>query len=170
MDNKSDLRIKAKTIRKELDIDKISNLITAKILTLEIYQNAKNILLFYPMKYEINLLNLLTEDKSFYLPRVNGENLYICPYKKDDKLIKSSFNVNEPCTNPVDADCLDLIFVPALMVDEKNFRLGYGGGFYDRFLKKHPEIYSIAPVAKELIVHKLPSESFDIPVNYVISS
>lgn len=170
MDKKSDLRIKAKTIRKELDIDKISSIIVEKIRNTELYKNALHIALFYPMKYEINLLKLFSEEKKFYLPKVDGENLIICPFGKDDSLVKSSFNVLEPCTAPVNPELLDLIFVPALMVDEKNFRLGYGGGFYDRFLAKYPQIPSVVPIVKELTVDNLPHEDFDRPVKFVISN
>ena len=48
----------------------------------------------------------------------------------------SNFGIKEPCSEPVAPDILDLIIVPALMVDKNGYRLGYGGGFYDRFLKK----------------------------------
>ena len=170
MDNKSDIRLKAKDIRKHLDIEKISKSVIEKIQNFDIYRHAMHVMLFYPMKYEINLLDLLNDDKKFYLPKVNGENLYVCPYKKGDKLVKSSFNVFEPCTNPVGADCLDLIFVPALTVDKNNFRLGYGGGFYDRFLKTCPNVCTVVPISNELIIEKLPRENHDIPIDYVISN
>ena len=56
------------------------------------------------------------------------------------------------------------------MADRKNFRLGYGGGFYDRFLPSlSPDCVKIAPVAAELLVEKLPVEGFDIPVDFVVT-
>lgn len=170
MDSKIDLRIKAKSIRKTLDILKISSLAVSKIRDINVYKSAKNVLIFYPMRYEIDLLPLLDDDKNFYLPKVSGEKLFICPFKKGDKLEKSTcFNVNEPCTDPEDADILDLAVVPALMVDKNGFRLGYGGGFYDRFLSDNPLIKTITPIPKELFVEKLPSESFDKKIDYIIT-
>lgn len=168
MDNKTDLRIWAISIRKTLVISDISAIIADKIRQNHLYKNAKNVMIFYPAKYEINLLTLLDDNKNFYLPKVNGENIFVCPFKKGELLKVSGFNIKEPCSQPVEADILDLVIVPALAADKKSFRLGYGGGFYDRFLSKH-KINSIVPIAKELLVDKLPVDVFDIPVDLVIS-
>lgn len=65
MDSKIDLRIKAKSIRKYLNISKISSLAVSKIRDVDIYKEARNVLIFYPMRYEIDLLALLDDDKNF---------------------------------------------------------------------------------------------------------
>ena len=168
MDSKINLRIKAKSLRKNLDIYKISSLAVSKIRESDVYISAKNVLIFYPMRYEINLLDLLDDDKNFYLPKVYDKKLFICPFKKGDKLVKSCFNVNEPCSEPVDAKILDLIIVPALMVDKSGYRLGYGGGFYDRFLTNNPSIKTIVAIPKELYIEELPVENFDKKIDYII--
>lgn len=168
MDSKIDLRTNAKRIRKTLDIALISKEAVSKIRNCEEYKNAHNVMIFYPMKYEINLLELLNDDKNFYLPKVCGNDLKICPFKADDKLIKAEFNVCEPCSNPVGADVIELAIVPALMADSENYRLGYGGGFYDRFLTANPHVKTIVPIAKELYVDKLPHEEFDVRVDYIV--
>ena len=181
MESKSDLRLKAKNIRKTLDISNISYELCKKIRCLDIYKSAQNVMIFYPMKYEIDLRDLLKDEKNFYLPKVNengklkvesvkwnDKELLVCPYSSDLK--KSDLNIYEPCTNPVNPQILDLIFVPALMVDKENHRLGYGGGFYDRFLAKYPDIITIVPIAEELIIDKLPHDEFDIKVKKIISA
>lgn len=168
MDSKINLRIKAKSIRKYLDIDAISQSAVSRIRELDTYILAKHVLLFYPKCYEINLLALLNDDKNFYLPKVCGEKIVICPYKIGDKLVKSCFNVEEPCVESVSADILDLIILPGLMADKEGYRLGYGGGFYDRFLADNPYISTIFPIAKELCIDKLPSEACDVKVNIVV--
>ena len=66
---KKELRITAKEIRKSLDIATVSKNIVAKILELDIYKSAKNVMIFYPLKDEIDLLKLAEDnDKNFYLP------------------------------------------------------------------------------------------------------
>ena len=126
-------------------------------------------MLFYPKKYEIDLLSLLDDNKNFYLPRVCGDFLEVCPYKCGDLLNISSFNIKEPCSNSVLPDILDLVFVPALMADNFGYRLGYGGGFYDRFLKKYPYINTILPISSKLIVDELPHDIYDCKVKTIIS-
>ncbi len=169
MENKTCLRIWAKSLRKTLDTDKISNAIVKKIRSLDIYRTAKNVMIFYPLQFEINLLSLLEDSKNFYLPKVDGENLLVCPFKIGERLVKSEFNVLEPLSIPVSSDIPEVVFVPALAVDKNNFRLGYGGGFYDRFLESS-KAYSIVPVSEKLIVEKLPVDEFDIPVDCVITA
>ncbi len=169
MENKTDLRVKAKLIRKQLDIQLISRNIVRLIRENKTYQSAENIMIFYPAKYEINLLSLLDDNKNFYLPKVAGKDIAVCPFKDGDKLELSSFNIKEPCTNYVNPEILDLIFVPALMADKDGYRLGYGGGFYDRFLAKFPNIKTIIPVASRLLVEKLPREDFDCKADSIIT-
>jgi 5-formyltetrahydrofolate cyclo-ligase len=165
---KTDLRKQAKAIRKTLNIQNKSESIVKKIRQLKEYKGAKHVMLFYPTAFEVNLLSLLTDDKNFYFPKVDGENMLVCPYSEDIELKKSEFNIFEPCSNPISAQALDLIIVPALMVDKFNYRLGYGGGFYDRFLNENPEITTICPIFSELYVEKLPHDNFDIPIDIII--
>ena len=169
MDNKTDLRVRAKTIRKGLDISLISANMVNLIRKNESYLKAQNVMLYYPMKYEINLLSLLTDNKNFYLPKVFGKDMLVCPFKEGDRLNLSEFKVNEPCSNPVNPEILDLIFVPALMTDKQGYRLGYGGGFYDRFLAKYRNIKTITPIASKFIVNKLPIDVFDCRIDEILS-
>ena len=67
MDNKTDLRVRAKTIRKGLDISLISANMVNLIRKNESYLKAQNIMLYYPMKYEINILSFLTDNINFYI-------------------------------------------------------------------------------------------------------
>ena len=126
--SKIELRKWAKDTRKELDIESLSRLFIEEIKKNDIFKNSQNIMLFYPLKYEINLLDLISNEKKFFLPRTNRLNIDVCPYRKGDKLDIGGFGVKEPLTHPVSAKILDLIIVPALVVDKQNYRLGYGKG------------------------------------------
>ena len=165
---KTELRKKAKEIRKSLDIKNISHLICEEIKALEDFKNAKNIMIFYPLKDEIDLLELLEEDKNFFLPRMSGLNLNVCPYKKGDKLEVKQFGVKEPKTHPIAPKSIDLIIVPALMADSKNYRLGYGKGFYDRLITK-TNAKTVVALPKELFIEELPIEPHDKSVDIVIT-
>lgn len=165
---KKQLRKTAKDIRKSLDISAKSKVLTNLIRQTKIYQNSQNVMLYYPTKYEMNFLELLNDNKNFYFPRVKGEELLVCPYKRGEKIEISNLGICEPCSTPVNSSTLDLIIVPALMVDKKCYRLGYGGGFYDRFLK-NIKAKTICAVPKELLVEELPVEEFDLPMDIIIT-
>ena len=168
MDKKISLRLKAKEIRNSLDIANISNILTEKIRHLDIYKYSKNVMIFYPLKNEINLLKLLDDNKNFFLPRMNGKTLECCPYKKNDRLKTVKFNIKEPETECVECPNLDLVITPALAVDKKGNRLGYGGGFYDRFLSKINSKTLVA-LPQDLLFDNVPCEKFDIKIDYIIT-
>lgn len=171
MTTKKDLRKKAKEIRNSLDMEKLSEKIVKNILNFELYQKAKNVMIFYPIDNEVNLLALLKDPcKNFYLPKVQGNELLVCPYKIGDELTLSRFKTEEPITAPVDTNVLDLIFVPALMADKTLNRLGYGGGFYDRFLSKNAKnATKIVAIPNTLIIDEIPPDDYDERVDFLIS-
>ncbi len=166
--DKNSLRIWAKNKRKDLDINSISQNLVEILRKTPEYIKAKNIMIFYPLKNEINLLPLLEDKtKNFYLPKILDKELLCCSYCKDEVLKESCFKTFEPTTEPVDKNILDLVIVPALCCDKNNYRLGYGGGFYDRFLSDKNFI-TITCLPKELIVETIYHETHDIPLNKVV--
>ena len=168
MEGKSNLRIYAKNLRKNLQIAIISEKLVELVRANLLYKNSQNVMLYYPLGHEADLRKLLDDNKNFYLPRVNGKNLEVCSYRHGDELKKSEFGIYEPITQSQDAKILDLVIVPALMCDKNGYRLGYGGGYYDRFLAKNPDVKKMAVIAKELYVESLPRDSYDIKMDEII--
>ncbi|WP_209300535.1 5-formyltetrahydrofolate cyclo-ligase [Lentibacillus salicampi] len=88
-----------------------------------------------------------------------------------DQLEVVYYRLQEPKpreTEQVIKNKIDLLIVPGLLFDRKGYRIGFGGGYYDRFLTDYPnEKLSLA--ANMQIVDELPAESFDIPVDDIIS-
>lgn len=167
---KQSLRKWARGKRKELDMVSISTILAEKLVQTEEYKNAKNIMLFYPLKNEVNLLPIL-DDKSkvFYLPRIKGDELECCQYSTGDELCDSCFRTKEPVCEACKKSNIDLIIVPALACDKNNYRLGYGGGFYDRFLQDFKG-KKIVCIPKELVVSTVYPESHDIKMDLVLHS
>ena len=169
MDKKS-LRKWAKELRANLDMEKISSLLALKLQSSEEYKNAKNIMLFYPMKDEVDLRCILKDSsKNFYLPKIEGENLLCCPYKDGDETCLSCFNTCEPLSEPCPKERVDIVIIPALACDKNGHRLGYGGGFYDRFLKDF-EGNKIVCIPKELIVKTVFPQKYDIKIDIIITT
>lgn len=165
MNSKKELRIQAKKIRKNLNIKLISQKLVDLIRQADIYKSADNVLIYYPKENEIDLLDLLNDDKKFYLPKIEGNNLLICPFSQE--LSISKFNTLEPCTDAVSSNILDLAIVPALMADKCGNRLGYGGGFYDRFLK-NANVATLVALPIELVIDQLPFEEHDVKIDFLI--
>lgn len=167
--NKKELRKWAKNERAKLDTEKISAELVLKLKETKEYKNAKNIMIFYPLKDEINLLSLLKDtSKTFYLPRIKGEQLECCKYSEGDELCESCFHTLEPVCKACDKTELDMVVVPALAVDKEGFRLGYGGGFYDRFLNGYSGI-KVVCIPKEFILETVYPEEHDKKVDLIIT-
>lgn len=169
--NKTYLRKWAKEVRSGLDMETLSLELVQKLKQTKEYKNAKNIMIFYPLKDEVNLLSLLDDKtKTLYLPKIDGENLLCCRYGIGEPLCESCFHTKEPLgVNITEKSLIELVIVPALAVDKNNYRLGYGGGFYDRFLK-NLKAKAIVCIPNELVVDTVYPEEFDIPVNNVITA
>ncbi|MEI7475146.1 MAG: 5-formyltetrahydrofolate cyclo-ligase [bacterium] len=173
--NKAEVRKIARLIRSNINICEISRDIVEQIKKEDFYKNSKNILAYYPFGDEVDITNLFSDEtKNWYLPRLEfkTKKLKFYKYKSDDFLEKNEFGIFEPA---IDKEKLilaktDLIIIPALAVDMQGIRLGYGAGFYDRFLigLKH-NTCKITAIPEQLVCEKLPADSWDMPVNYIVS-
>ena len=140
------------------------------------FADAKTILLYYPIKNEISPLPLMEKvmqmGKIVAFPVCDKENRTLI-FKKvshRSELEKSDFGLFEPneyCTSAM-LDENTLCIVPALLFSKDGYRLGYGGGYYDRFLKNFKGI-SAGLCYDELLCDSLPHEMHDIPLNMIIS-
>ena len=171
MISKIDLRKKLIQKRKTLETKVLSDLICKKILEQEIYIKAKNVFAYYPKSFEVDVTPLFEdESKKWFLPKVKGENLIFCEYKFGNELVEGEFGVYEPAGMMTDI-IPDLIIVPALSVDKNNYRLGYGKGYYDRFLSEYIEKDccppTLVPIFSDLIVENLPVERHDRKIDFV---
>ena len=168
--DKKYLRKWARGKRNELDMVAISIMLVEKLVQTKEYKNSKNVMLFYPLEKEVNLLPLLEDKtKNFYLPRINDNELECCKYSKGDELCESCFHTKEPICEACEISNVDLVVVPALACDKDNYRLGYGGGFYDRFLKDFKG-KKVVCIPKELIVSTVYPESHDIKMDLILHS
>ncbi len=86
---------------------------------------------------------LLAREKRVYLPRIEGENIVAVRYFGDeDKLVKNRYSICEPI-GQASKDEIQVCITPLLAVNSKGYRLGYGGGYYDRYFQKNKQIQKI---------------------------
>ncbi|MGN0806776.1 MAG: 5-formyltetrahydrofolate cyclo-ligase [Candidatus Coproplasma sp.] len=84
------------------------------------------------------IAQLLSAGKKVYLPRVEGDIIVPVPYDGKTELIKNSFGIYEPFGQAYEGR-IDVCIAPLLAVNSKGYRLGYGGGFYDRYFAANPD-------------------------------
>ena len=162
-------------IRKNiLDKDLKSTIIVHKIINMEVYTRSKIIALYKSLKDEVNLEYLinysLNSGKIVLLPRVMKNNLIFIKIDFNTEYDKSNFGVVEPCydINNVYNGDIDLIIVPGVGFDKDNNRIGYGKGYYDRFLLDK-DIYKIGVCFKDQLMDHIPSDINDVKMNNVIT-
>lgn len=164
------LRQNAISIRNTLNCKTNSHSIIDQILDWNIFTKSCNIMLYYPIKNEISLLDILkVPDKNFYFPKIN-ECDEVCILKYTNEFKRGKYKIPEPLSE-INEDCqkIDLIFIPALMADQWGYRLGYGKGYYDRFLKKlSKNTVKAIPIYSELFKEDLPIEAHDEKADYII--
>ena len=72
--------------------------------------------------------------------------------------------------DPIDPSIMDVVLLPALMVDNCGNRLGYGAGYYDRFIPGlRKDCVKIVPLPNELFISSLPNDHWDIPVKAIVT-
>ena len=109
---------------------------------------------------------IIASGKVLLLPRINGETIEWVEWDGNVENLQANGNFQEPIGETfLNLDSIDLVLVPALAIDPDGFRLGQGGGFYDRALPllsawKHGVIYNY-----ERMEHDLPREPWDIPMD-----
>jgi len=176
---KNEIRQECMRIRKEAirSFGKEQNLLISRHLSqLPEFMHAKTIMLYVSKQDEADthhlFLHLLKEGKKVALPRTSIAERAITPYfvKSEGELEPSSFGVMEPRLECKICPTLEIgaIIIPGVAFDIKCNRLGYGFGFYDRFLKGAKGI-KIGICTDSQILPSLPVEAHDVPMDYVVS-
>ncbi len=168
---KSKLRKQAIETRKQLDSERASKRIMEKLFALDEYADSKKIICYYPLPDEISDIECINDKaKMIYLPRVNGDNLEICPYEPD-KIKCGSYKILEPETDCINNfDDIDMVIIPCVAADKKGYRIGYGKGYYDRLLKNLPDkVLKVILVYSALCFNNVFPEYFDVKADIVIT-
>lgn len=119
-------------------VEEQSALIMAQLEQMSAFREAKTVLLYYPIHNEVDLRPLLTKykgQKIFLLPVTHRHSMEVRPYDGEDMMRRGRLGVPEPQTSTYRGH-IDLIIVPGVVFDQHRHRIGRGGGYYDRFLRK----------------------------------
>jgi len=111
---------------------------------------------------------LLSNGKEVFLPKVIGENIEFRKITKFSNLEKGSFDIMEPKDDCQIDNNLDVVLVPTVGISPIGVRLGYGHGFYDRFLAEH-KTATISLTLEKQIVKNIPKSEHDIIIDWIVT-
>jgi len=179
--HKNDLRKKYKDLRAkltEVQIEELSLKIANKALELPVWNHRYyHTFLSIAEQKEVNteyLLHILQgKDKEVIIPRSNPNTGELTHFLLTDQTVikKNRWNIPEPQDGiEIKSEMLDVVFIPLLAFDKKGHRVGYGKGFYDRFLAScKPNVVKIGLSFFEPVEEIKELFNSDIPLNYCVT-
>jgi len=136
------------------------------------FRNANKIGSYYPIGSEVLTQDIMQEaisqGKEIFLPKVVGDDLIFKKIKDLSSLEKGSFDIMEPKDDCPLAEELEIILVPTVGISRNGVRLGYGYGYYDRFLAKK-NVMTIALTYAKQIVKTIPQSDNDVKIDWVVT-
>lgn len=172
---KEDMRNILEEERRILTKEKVaeqSEAIIERLKQLPEFEEAKVVLAYYPIRNEVNTRPLLEEyqDKKLILLPVAHRRgrMELRKYMGRENLKRGRFGIPEPKGEACKCR-VDLVVVPGVGFDEQKHRIGRGGGYYDRFLTKHPFAVKVAVAYDFQIVYNVPVDSHDKKVDIIVT-
>ena len=171
-------RLAAREALSEKERAALDDCITQKLLATSEYAEATTVLTYVSVSSEVStrmfIERALRDGKTVAVPRcLPGHRLEFVAITSLDQLVPAPFNLLEPAEElsalTEDQMSNTICIVPALLVDTKGYRLGYGAGFYDRFLSTYSGKKICLAYQQNLSKTELPHTEFDVAVDMIIT-
>ena len=174
--NKKELRAQIRARKRamtESEIVEKSIRLGELFLASDAYKNAKTVYGYLPYNQEVRTVAMLEQairdGKRVAVPKCYGDEMRFIFLDDLTKVEKGYANIPEPIADePIADDETALVLMPGMAFDPQGHRIGYGGGFYDKFLAKEPNHPTLALCYDFQMVEHLETEEFDIPVDTVL--
>lgn len=174
---KKEIRNQILAIRRELEEDTVisfSKSICSRIITEGLLDDVRDICLYMPIKNEVALDELLNvcrqKNINIWLPRIIDNIMDFYLYASDTKLIVGTYNILEPDnTTKHIPNTHTLVIVPGSVFSVNGDRIGYGGGYYDRYMTQYPYSKYLAVCYDFQILKELPCEDHDQKPDIILS-
>ena len=156
------------------ELQKQSSEIAENLFARMEYQACKTLFCYVSFRKEADTHRIiekaLSDGKKVAVPKVEGKEMHFYRIESLQELSISSCGILEPdrVCEPVLPKDGDLMAVPGAAFDRKGFRIGYGGGYYDRYLKDFPNVYTIGLAYDFQMMEELPTDTYDLAVKDVI--
>ena len=177
METKLSLRKQILSIRKNMDeqeVQRLSRLICQKIISMDLFQKAQDICAYISINNEVDTDELIRycheHNKRLWLPKVMDEDMEFHRYNQGDLLTEGPFKIMEPtCNQVLIPDKNTLILMPGAVYSINKDRIGYGSGYYDKFLEKFPVCNTMALGYSFQLRESIPFEPHDIRPDYIVT-
>lgn len=171
--------LKVRNAMPEDEVRRLSGLIFQNLRLNSFFEESKHVMIYLDFKHEVEtglVINYCLENgKKVYIPICIPETHEICVSRITslDELQKGHFGIREPKAEYIrlsDSSLIDLVLVPGVAFDKAGNRIGFGAGYYDRFMKRlNPDAVKAALAYSFQVVDRIPSDEYDIPVDYIIT-
>jgi len=173
---KKEIRQQVLKMRRDMteeQVMELSELICNKIRETAAYKEAEKICLYMPIDNEVDVTMLAhqawTEGKSLWLPKTNGTVMDFFKFDQDTSFVTGAYGMLEPVSEEVlEMDGRTLVLMPGVAFSYEGGRIGYGGGYYDKYLHGHTECKTIAVCYGFQILDELPLEEHDVKPDMII--
>ena len=157
----------------EMQIEEASARLAQQLYQSPLYRQATTIYGYLPYNQEVRTIPMLeqalAEGKRVAVPKVYGDEMRFLYIDDLSRVEKGYAGIPEPIDDePIAVDPTALVLMPGLAFDRAGHRIGYGGGFYDKFLSAEPDHPTLALCYGFQMLDELPTEEFDIPVDCVL--
>ena len=174
--DKKELRARIRSRKRAMTEEEVcrrSARLTELFLQSDAYRRAKSVYGYLPYNQEVRTVPLLEQairdGKRVAVPKVYGDEMKFLWMEDLTQVSKGYAGIPEPIADgPVADDETALVLMPGLAFDEEGHRIGYGGGFYDKFLSREPGHPTLALCYEFQMQPHVDTEEFDIPVDCVI--
>jgi len=167
-----EIRDKKRAMTQQQITDASARLVELFVST-EFYRDAKTLYGYLPYNQEVRTIPILerawADGKRVAVPKVYGDEMRFIYITDLTQVEKGYSGIPEPIADePVADDPTALVLMPGLAFDRAGHRIGYGGGFYDKFLAAEPNHPTVALCYEFQMQESLETEEFDVPVDCVL--
>lgn len=169
MESKENIRKTVLSRRKKLTAEEMkrkSSAICDRLLQLPEFQEAKHVYVYMDFKKEVMTREFIKKSwalgKTVAVPKVQGDEMNFYWLTSFAQLEPGYFGISEPTYGDMACDKDAFILVPGVAFDTERHRIGYGRGFYDRYLAKYPQLRSVAVAYDIQVFQEIPHEDLDV--------
>lgn len=176
MESKKDIRCRILKLRDALDTQthsKMTDAIIEQVLKHPAFVQADEIYSYVDYRSEVGTKKLIREALSLHkrvaVPKVHGDDMDFCYIESLDELKKGSYGILEPANNRQVLCPQGLMLIPGAVFDLTGARIGYGKGYYDRYISKYKMEQTMALAFSFQVLDRIPTNEHDRSVRWIVT-